>query len=199
MNLRTVILPAVAGLCLAVSVSGCSSAPERQLGLRMDSLSTMAELGTVEYKVRKVIKTDDRQYLTIGDRQIGWTVGDRKIIFTATAYIKAGVPMDGFSKDDITVSESGKKVSVHLPRAKVLSFNMPPEEIFTEFEKYGVFRDRFSATEQNTILQLGEKALRDDIPSLGILQDAETAAGDFFRILLLELGFEEVEVEFSER
>ena len=165
----------------------------------MESLSSITELGTVEYKVRKVIKTDDKQYLTFGGRQIGWTVGDRKIIFTATAYIKAGVPMENFSKDDITISESGKKVTVRLPRAKVLSFNMPPDEIFTEFEKYGFFRDRFTATEQNAILQLGEKALRAVIPSLGILQDAERAASDFFRILLAELGFEEVETEFYGR
>ena len=163
----------------------------------MDSISTMADLGTVEYKVRKVIKTDDRQYLTIGQRKIPWSIGDRKILFTATAYIKAGVPMEGFSKEDIIVSESGKKVSVRLPRAEVLSFSMPPEEIFTEFEKYGILRDRFSAAEQNEILQLGEKTLRDDIPSLGILQDAEKNASEFFRIMLMKMGFSDIEISFE--
>lgn len=150
------------------------------------ALKQAAELGTVEYTVKKIVRCNDEQKYSIGDRQI---------LFSTTAYLKAGVKLDNFSDDDVVITDNS--VTVTLPNAELLSFNMPAEEIKNEFENYGYFRSRFNAEEQNKILQLGEKDIRDDIPNLGILHDAEQNTKEIFVALLSQMGFEKVNVKFK--
>lgn len=166
------------------------SACDKQESSRVNLQQTMknaAELGTVEYTVKKIVKCKDKQRYTIGDRQI---------LFSSTAYLKAGVKLDNFSEDNVLIN--GKDVTVILPHAELLSFNMPAEETQTVFESYGFFRSRFSAEEQNEILQLGEKDIRDDVPNLGILHDAEQNTKDIFVAMLSQMGFQNINVKFVE-
>lgn len=178
-------------LALAVlMLVGCTSEVKEDddvLKQRVQNMAESAELGTVEYTVKKIVKCDDQQKFTIGDR---------KILFQSTAYLKAGVDLGGFTVDKVQIE--GKNVTVTLPHAKLLSFNMPAEETKTVFESYGFFRGRFSADEQNYILQLGEKDIREDVPNLGILQDAEQNVKEVFTAMLSQMGFESVNVKFEE-
>lgn len=154
---------------------------ESDMKARVLGMSQNLELGTVEYIVKKVIKFNDQQK---------FTVGDRKILFNSTAYLKAGIKLDDFNEKDIIIN--GNQITVFLPHAELLSFNMPAEEISTIFENYGVFRSKFNADEQNEILKKGEEDIRADIPNLGILKDAEENAKDMFEAMLSQLGFESV-------
>lgn len=165
---------------------GCTST-EEQIEKRVQSMAEAAELGTVEYKVKKIIKTNDNQW---------YSIGNRKILFQSTAYLKAGVKLGGFTADKVKIN--GKNVTVTLPHAELLSFNMPAEETETVFEKYGFFRSSFSADEQNHILELGEKDIRDDVPNLGILQDAEKNVTEVFTAMLNQMGFENINIQFEE-
>lgn len=166
--------------------SACDKKEDNRVSWQQ-TLKQAAELGTVEYTVKKIVKCNDRQRFTIGDRQI---------LFSSTAYLKAGVRLDNFSEENVVVH--GKDVTVTLPHAELLSFNMPAEETHTVFENYGFFRSRFNAEEQNEILQLGEKDIRDDVPNLGILHDAEQNTKDVFVALLSRMGFENINVKFVE-
>lgn len=152
------------------------------------TMKEAAELGTVEYTVKKIVKCKDKQR---------YIIGDRKILFSSTAYLKAGVKLDNFSEDDVVIN--GKNITITLPHAELLSFNMPAEETQTVFESYGIFRSRFSAEEQNEILQMGEKDIRDDVPNLGILHDAEQNTRDIFVAMLTQMGFQTVKVKFVEK
>lgn len=179
-------------ICLALAVlmlAGCTSpiSTEDLLKQRVQSMAETAELGTVEYTVKKIVKCDDEQK---------FTAGDRKILFQSTAYLKAGVDLAGFTADNVKIE--GTSVTVTLPHAKLLSFNMPAEETTTVFERYGFFRSRFSADEQNYILQLGEKDIREDVPNLGILQDAEKNVKEIFTAMLTQMGFESITINFEE-
>lgn len=167
-------------------LTGCS-AKEKQIEQRVQRMAEAAELGTVEYKVKKIVKTNDNQW---------YSVGDRKILFQSTAYLKAGVKLDGFTADKVKIN--GKDVTVTLPHAELLSFNMPAEETETVFENYGFFRSSFSAEEQNHILELGEKDIREDVPNLGILQDAEQNVSDIFTAMLNQMGFQNISINFEE-
>ena len=172
----------------AMLLAGCSSvSTEDALKTRVQSMAETAELGTVEYTVKKIVKCNDKQK---------FTMGDRKILFSSTAYLKAGIDLKGFSSDDVVVE--GKKVTVTLPHAQLLSFDMPADETKTVFENYGFFRSKFSAAEQNEILTLGENEIRADVPNLGILQDAEQNARDIFTAMLSQMGFETVNIKFKE-
>ena len=175
--------------CVALSLlllAGCSS-KEEMLKQRVQSMAESAELGTVEYKVKKIVKTNDNQW---------YSIGDRKILFQSTAYLKAGVDLADFSTDDVQIN--GKNVTVNLPHAKLLSFNMPAEETETVFENYGFFRSRFNAEEQNHILELGETDIREAVPNLGILQDAEQNMTEIFTAMLSQMGYENIVINFKE-
>lgn len=164
----------------------CKQAPEKQIKERVLGMAETAELGTVEYTVKKIVKTEDIQW---------YSVGNRKILFSSTAYLKAGVKLDNFSEENVKIED--KNVTIILPHAELLSFNMPADETQTVFEKYGYFRSRFTADEQNQILQMGEKNIRDDIPNFGILQDAEKNVTEVFTAMLSQMGFENVNILFD--
>ena len=175
-------------LVAALMLAGCSSSSKEDLlKQRVQSMAETAELGTVEYTVKKIVKCNDEQK---------FTVGDRKILFQSTAYLKAGVDLADFTADNVQIK--GKSVTVTLPHAKLLSFNMPAEETETVFEHYGFFRSRFDAEDQNHILQLGEKDIREDVPNLGILEDAEQNVKEVFTAMLSQMGFESITINFEE-
>lgn len=176
-------------LCLlmaALMLVGCTS-KEEMLQQRVQSMAASAELGTVEYTVKKIVKCDDKQTFAIGDR---------KILFRSTAYLKAGVDLAGFTANNVQID--GKNVTVTLPHAKLLSFNMPAEETSTVFENYGFFRSHFSPEERNYIMRLGEKDIRDDVPNLGILDEAEQNVKEIFTALLSQMGFQYININFVE-
>ena len=179
-----------ATLSILVAALALFTACDKQGSNRVQWQQTMknaAELGTVEYTVKKIVKCKDKQKYTIGDRQI---------LFSSTAYLKAGVKLENFSEENVLIN--GKDVTVTLPHAELLSFNMPAEETQTVFENYGFFRGRFTAEEQNEILQLGENDIRDDVPNLGILRDAEQNTKDVFVAMLSQMGFQNINVKFVE-
>lgn len=162
---------------------------QEKMNAKVSELTEMNELGTVEYKVTKVVKaSDDAKW---------YQFGDRKILFQCTAYLKAGVNLNKFDPSKVKVNEKEKSVVVVLPKAELLSFNMPPESARMVYEKVAITRFDFSAQERNLLLQQGEKEIRDNVPTMGILQDAEKNAAAFFRSLLSQMGFESITIKFA--
>lgn len=172
---------------LAFMVS-CGPSQDELTQKRIQGLSEMAELGTVEYTVKKVVKTDDA---------VWWKSGKRKIIFTCTAFIKGGIDMKKFSADKVKINKEEKSIAIVLPKAQILSFNMPPEEIRQEFILVTGLRDEFSPEEKQQLLVLGEKDIQEDIPNMGILEDAESNAKLFFETLFNQIGYETVNIKFE--
>ncbi|MBR3565413.1 MAG: DUF4230 domain-containing protein [Paludibacteraceae bacterium] len=172
---------------LVLCMVGCSPSQEQSLEARLQTMAETAELGTVEYTVKKIVKSSDKQW---------YTVGNRKILFQTTAYLKAGIRLQDFSADKVHIDEQNN-VTVILPHAQLLSFNMPADEITTVFEDISFFRSRFSADEQNYILQLGEADIRADVPNLGILEDAEKNAKEVFTAMLQQLNYNNINIKFE--
>lgn len=155
----------------------------------MSQMSDVAELGSVEYTVTKIVKASD---------DASWyKIGDRKILFNCTAYLKAGIDMSKFDGSKVQIDEEKKSVVLTLPKAELLAFNIPPEKAVLAYENVSIFRSNFTAADRNHLLQLGEKNIREDVPHLGILKDAEKNASDFFKALLGQLGFEMITVKFE--
>jgi len=162
---------------------------EKKLNQKMSEMSEVAEIGSVEYTIEKVVKaSDDAEW---------YKLGDRKILFKCTAYLKAGIDMSKFDATKVSINEEQKSIVLSLPKAELLSFNMPPEKAVLAYEKVATFRSNFSASDRNKLLQLGEKDIREDVPNLGILADAEKNASSFFKALLGQLGFEMVTIKFE--
>lgn len=174
-------------LILAFVVS-CGPSQDELTKHRIQGLTEMAELGTVEYTVKKIIKTDDA---------VWWKYGKRKIIYTCTGYIKAGINMKKFSAETVKINKEEKSIAVILPKAEILSFNIPPEEIKEEFSMVTGLRDSFTPEEKHELLVMGENDIRAAIPNMGIIEDAEKNAKLFFTALFSQIGYEKVNVKFE--
>jgi hypothetical protein len=152
-------------------------------------LSRTAELGTVEYTVRKAVKARDE-----GD---WFKIGNRRILFSCSAHLKAGIRLDRIPLDKIVVNEEEHSVSMVLPHAAVLSINIPPEQVRLEYEDVTGFRSKFDDRERQALLKQGEREIVRDLPKLGILTEAETNAEEFFRSMLTQMGFENIQISFE--
>ena len=189
-SIHTAFCTVVALLAILMVATGCSrQREEKELQQEILSISSMKELGLVEYKVRKIIKADDQ-----GE---WYKIGDRKILLSCTAYLKAGIDLSSFSAEDISVDRAAGKVTVTLPHATLLSLDIPASEIRQEFDQVTLRRSDFSAQERNELLRQGERQIRRSVPSLGILQKAEENARKFFSSAFEKLGFTTVEVVFK--
>lgn len=171
----------------AILVSGCGNSLEDRAKEKFSTMTEMAEIGTVEYTISKIIKASDSKF---------YTIGDRKILFSCSATMKAGVDMTNFSVDQVKIKD--KEITINLPKPRVLSFNMPPEKAKLEYEKVGALRFDFTAEDRNNLLRQGEEDILADAPNLGILEDAENNARMFFEALLSQVGFEKINVVFNE-
>ena len=152
-------------------------------------LTEMSELGTVEYTITKNVKANDNKAF--------YKFGDRKIIFSCKAIMKAGIDLKDLTPNDIRIDGANNAVEVTLPKAKILSLNLPPEEAKIAFEKVGMFRGKFSAADRTALLQQGETAIMESVNNIGILQDAEANARQFVKALFAQAGYDNVTVNFK--
>ena len=175
-------------LLLCLLPLGCS---EQDAAVRreVEAISAMKELGLVEYRVRKIIKVDDK-----GE---WYKIGDRKILLSCTAYLKAGIDLEKFDREDIVIDRLTGKVTVTLPHATLLSLDIPASEIRQEYDQVTLLRSEFSVQERNELLRQGERQIRLSVPSLGILEKAEENARKFFESVFLQMDFTSVEVVFK--
>lgn len=173
-----------------LALSGCNgrAAVEDTVQREIEAITAMKQLSLVEYRVSKIVKADDDG--------AWYKIGDRKILLSCTAYLKAGIDLATFGPDDVDIDWTGKRVSVTIPHATLLSLDMPASEIREEYDHVTMFRQSFSAEERNALLRQGEKQIRRSVPSLGILEKADENARRFFESVFQKMGFETVEVSF---
>lgn len=177
-------------LLTALMLSGCADrVPEDTTQREIEAISQMRELSLVEYRVRKIVKANDE-----GE---WYKIGDRKILLSCTAYLKAGIDLSGFSAENVDINRLDGSVTVTVPHAKLLSLDMPASEIREEYDHVTMLRHSFSAEERNALLRQGEKQIRSSVPSLGILEKAEENARRFFESVFTKMGFTSVEVVFE--
>ena len=181
----------ILALCLTSMLQGCSQEVDANAALQqeIESISSMKQLGLVEYRVKKIIKADDQ-----GE---WYKIGNRKILLSCTAYLKAGIDLSSFSASDIVADRTTGKVTVMLPHATLLSLNIPASEIRQEYDGVTLLRSSFTVQERNELLRQGERQIRESVPSLGILPKAEENARKFFESVFQKLDFTTVEVVFK--
>jgi hypothetical protein len=151
------------------------------------ALREMSELATVEYIVTKIIRANDDK--------TWYKVGDRKILMSCEASVKAGIDMSAIREENINID--GKEIRMVLPKAHLISINIKPEDVRVEYEETGIFRDNFSSAERDLLMAQGEKQIRNSIDSLGVLQTAETNASLFVSNYLKQLGYDRIHIRFS--
>ena len=151
------------------------------------ALKEMSELATVEYTVTKIVRaSDDKTW---------YKLGDRKILMSCSARIKAGIDLSSITEANVTIN--GKEIELVLPRAHIISLNMRPEDIHVEYQETGLFRDKFSTEERDMLMRQGETQIKNSTEALGVLQTAETNASLFMSNYLKSLGYKRINIRYS--
>lgn len=145
-------------------------------------------LATTEFTLGKIVK--------LSDDQEWYKFGDRKILISTKAKVKAGVNLLAIKEGDIEVV--GNKLKIKLPPVEITSFEMNPNDIHTEMVDVNGLRMGFSQEEKNKILKMGEESIRKDIYNTSILQEAKKNATTFVKDFYKQLGYEEVIIEYRE-
>lgn len=170
-------------------ICACRGRDGRGLEATLRSLSATGELVTCEYTVSKVIKADD---------MVPWKIGERKILFTCKAYLQAGIDMSRYNPEKTVTDPARKSIILVLPAPRLLSVNIPVEQIRQEYSHVTGLRFEFTAEERNSLLKQGEESIRAEVPSMGILADARINAVSYFTALLTDMGYEDINIYFDQ-
>ena len=157
-------------------------------------LKQAAELGTVQYTVQKVISNSDESWQLLGNR---------KVLFSFKAIIKAGIDMEKFNPELVSISENKnqktKSISVELPQPEIFSYNIRPDDVKMIYNQVSTFRTEYTNQERDAIVAEGEMELKNDAElTQMILKDARQNASTFFEMLLRQNGFNNVTITFKE-
>lgn len=172
-------------LFISALFSSCGEKTKEPPKADVYEVKNIGLLSTSEYTIGKIIKlTDPPEW---------YKVGDRKILMSCKAKIKAGVDLKKLKDGDITVK--GNTITIVLPPAEYTSFTMDPKLTHTEMESVSGFRQDFSQSEKYKYMRQAEKAIRRDMNDTNILKDAETNAAMFLEDFYEQMGFEKVIVK----
>lgn len=170
---------------LLLALFSCTD-KRHELSKTILTLTETGQLVTVEYTLGKVIRaSDDKTW---------YKIGDRKIIITCEAYLKAGVDLKSITTDNFLVHNDSMVIT--LPHAQLFNLSIPPDKIRVAYEDIGAFRSVFSAAEREDLVAQAEPQILSLADSLGILQTAENNAAAFMQHLFEESGYKKTSVQF---
>jgi hypothetical protein len=167
---------------LALILLSCSGEDPETNKSDIYQVRAIGMLSTSEYTVGKILRVNDK-----GD-WYDW--GERKILISCKAKIKAGINLKKIADSDITVN--GNKIEIKLPPPEIISFEMDPDQVKTEMMDVTGLRASFSQDDKHKILKLGEQSIKKDMYQLDILKDAQANAVAFLKDFYETLGYEEV-------
>lgn len=179
-KIRHYVLPVFLLLMLACS-------PKQDPLEKVLSIREMGELATTEYTVTRIVKaSDDKTW---------YKVGERKILMSVEATVKAGIDLRSIDADNITIN--GKSISILLPPPKLISLKLPPEKIKVEYQEVGVLRQDFTNAERDALLAQAEAQINRDIEATGIFQTTEKNTRFVLTRFLQQLGYENIDISFN--
>jgi Protein of unknown function (DUF4230) len=171
------------GICLCGAIS-CSKSPAEQKQSIL-ALREMSDLVTVEYVVTKIIKANDNQ--------TWYKAGDRKILMSCRASIKAGIDLSAIQADNINLTD--KSITLQIPPAKIIALDMPAENIVVEYQDIDLFRSPFKAGERDALAAQAEAQIRSGTEAMGLLQSAEANAKQVLTDFLKRLGYTDIIIQ----
>jgi hypothetical protein len=174
-------------ILLILLISSCKSSLPNAVETIV-ALQNLQELATTEYTVTKVVKANDNK---------DWyTIGDRKILLTCQAVIKAGIDIGQLQPENISVR--GTSIEIHLPVPKILTVNLPPENIKVAYSDVGILRSAFTSAEKDALMAQAEKQMWAAGNELGIINQAKLNTQTVMNHFLRQLGFQNIELTFDE-
>jgi len=172
-------------LIALIYITGCSEKKEKA-----DIVTAVKETGklvTAEYTLSKIIKANDNK--------TWYKVGDRKILMTCEAHLKAGIDLQKISAANVVQNDS--TVVLHLPPSEIFSLNIPADKIQVQYQQIDMLRSPFSAAEREQLLGQAQRQIEQLADSLGILKTAEENAAVFIKRMLQPTTSKQIEISFE--
>lgn len=144
----------------------------------------IAEVATVKYNYTDVVSYENSKQFSGLD--IPFT--NKRFIVKYNGYIKAGVDFD-----DIKIKVEGNDVEVIMPKAKILDNVIIEEDVAFFDEKNGLF-NKLNYEELYDVLVVEKEKTQKQVIDEGIFEEAEENAQDLIKILLEDLGVENVKI-----
>jgi hypothetical protein len=146
----------------------------------LQKVQTLSQLVTVKYSLEKVIVFDDAKWY-----------GESRVVLVAHGVVKAGIDLSQIAPGDIRVS--GKSIRLAVPRPRVTDVYLDDRQTQIVDHTTGLLRVFDKDLEQNArreaVEDLRLAALQNDI-----LKDAAERAQSQLKILLLQLGFTDIDL-----
>ncbi len=146
----------------------------------LKKVQTLSQFVSVKYNLEKVVVLDD----------VKW-YGDSHVVLVAHGVVKAAIDLDQLGPKDVQIS--GRKISITLPRSRVVDAYLDDQRTQIVERYTGVLRVFDKDLEQNARRQAVEE-LRLAALQNGILNDASERARLQLTALLYQLGFAEVDL-----
>ncbi|MCH2224445.1 MAG: DUF4230 domain-containing protein [Crocinitomicaceae bacterium] len=171
---------------LSITLLSCSDETKTPPIADIYEIRDLGILSTTEYTIGKIIQLEDLPE--------GWEsyykIGERKLLISCKAKVKAGVDLRNLKKGDIKVN--GNTIRIKLPPSKITSFTMDPKDVRTEMESITGFRDGFTQSDKNNYLRQGEESIKEDLQQTSLLKDADKNARVFLNDFYKQMGFDKV-------
>lgn len=142
----------------------------------MEEIRQVRELVVLEYHYKNVGELKDQKDF----RGIPLPFTGRRILYTFKGTIKAGVNV---GKIVPVVDEETKTVVLTVPEGKIISHEIPPEDVKPYDESVGLFSN-FSMIDYSNLLADRKAEVQREFVQEGYLEDVQREAGETLKALL---------------
>ena len=159
-----------------------------------------SRLYTTEYHIHKIVTHDDvvrlKGNFLSKDFDIQLPLGERKIAIPMDATLKAYIDFADFSEKNI--ERHGEKITILLPDPKITLTSSKINQ--KEIKEYvGLTRSHFTDKELTNYEQQGRKAILDNIPNMGLIQNAQENAARVLVPMMTQRGYQEENITIAFR
>jgi hypothetical protein len=153
----------------------------------------LARLDATSFHIEKVIEVSEAQ-----SRLWGLVEAKDAILLVAVGDVVAGVDLGKLRDQDVSVDGATHTARLHLPAAEVMSSTLDERATHVYSRSTDVLADRNEQLEGEA-RRRAEDAMRKAAIDAGILDRAQVSAERTLRALLRSLGYEHVEVDWTDR
>lgn len=179
----------IASIILLISGMKIVKNPKVDTSTIANKIDKISELATIKYNYSSVVTLKD--CLKIKDFPIPFT--NKAFIVKYNGYINFGVD---FKSKSISISPNRKKITVNLNQADVLSNVADMNNLMVYDETYSIF-NRYTSQDMIDEIAKEQKNIEKKLINEGYVEKANKEAELLIREVLNEVGFDEVEVNFT--
>lgn len=180
---------------------GCGKTEEK--GAEVDTISYMLQqiqqcsrLYVSEYQVRKIVTHRDESRISArlfgSEINVALPASDRRVAIPINATLKAYIDMSEVKPQDVTRRADGK-IDVHLPEPVVVTTATGID--YDGMKQHtSLFGKDFSDEELSSYETRGRKEIINEIPHLGIKEDARRSAAKMLIPIISYLGMQQEDI-----